>query len=495
MVRYASSYPEIPSLEKLVRKRTLLMSATLLASGLTPLVAASAEAAVGTPGDVNKDGYRDIVLSAPDATVAGHAKAGAVVVMYGTSHGIDPTRRTVLTQNSTGVPGTAEAGDRFGAAVVVHDLNCDGYSDLVVGSPGEEVDGDVGGGSVTVVYGTASGLTKAKPVDDPWPGSHDAYGRTLAVGTYNGLNPVSDGKLSIVVGANDAEVTLMPADLSAQSGTSGNGYGFNPAHGIVALTPIDLPNTDDDRLMVHGRGVSDGGWGYDGTGDDPHTYFADPAGFEGADLPAGTTSAVGDLNGNGSPDLVIGNPEDPSQSPGTSLGGQITIYYDAGYSGSPSRVQTITQDTAGVPGSGEAKDRFGASVAIGDTDKDGRADLVIGAPGEDGGSGAVTVVRGTTGQLDTAHARTWSQNSPGVSGSSEAGDAFGAAVRVLDLNKDGYADLVVGAPGENGGVGVVWTLRGSASSITAAGSVTVGTGGAGLGSAGAAGFGNVVTGP
>ncbi|MEU5324451.1 hypothetical protein AB0G67_48245 [Streptomyces sp. NPDC021056] len=478
-----------------MRKRTLLMSATLLASGLTPLAMASAEAAVGTPGDVNKDGYRDVVISAPDATVAGRTRAGAVVVLYGTGHGIDPSRRTVLTQNSTGVPGTAESGDRFGAAVVVSDLNRDGYSDLVVGSPGEEVSGDVGGGSVTVVYGTSSGLTKAKPVEDPWPSSHDAYGRTLAVGTYNGLNPVNDGKLSIVVGANDAEITFMPADLSGQSGTSGNGFAFNPAYGIVALTAIDLPASDDDRLIVHGRGVGDGGWGYDGTGDDPRAYFADPAGFEGADLPAGTTSAVGDLDGNGSLDLVIGHPEDPSQSLDTALGGKVTIYYDAGYSGSSSRVQTITQDTAGVPGSGEAKDRFGASVAIGDTDKDGRADLVIGAPGENGASGAVTVVRGTADQLDAAHARTWSQNTAGVAGSSETGDAFGSAVRIVDTNKDGYGDLLVAASGENGGAGALWSLRGSAVSVTATGSTSVSTGALGLGSAGAAHLGSVVTGP
>ncbi|MGW5640036.1 hypothetical protein [Streptomyces sp. NPDC003832] len=476
-----------------MRKRTLLMSATLLASGLTPLAMSGAEAAAGTVGDVNKDGYRDVVLSAPDATVAGRAKAGAVVVLYGGARGIDPARRTVLTQNSTGVPGAAESGDRFGAAVVVSDLNRDGYGDLVIGAPGEDLAGDDGGGTVTVVYGTSSGLTKAKSVQDPWPYSHDAYGQTLAVGTYDGLNPVNDGKLSIAVGANDTEVAYIPADLSPQTGTSGTGFPYNPAHGIVAMTVIDLPAGNDDRLIVHGRGDSDGGFGYDGTGDDPRTFFADPAGFQDATLPAGLTSAVGDLDGNGSPDLVVGNPEDPSQGPDSALGGKVTIYYGAGYTGSPSRVQTITQDTSGVPGAGEAKDRFGASLAIGDTDKDGRADLVIGAPGENGASGAVTVVRGTAGDVDAAHARTWTQNSAGVPGGSETADAFGSSVRIVDTNKDGYGDLVIGAPGENGDAGMVWSLRGSATSVTATGSVGIGA--AGLGTAGAAHLGSTVTGP
>ncbi|WP_342455126.1 FG-GAP repeat protein [Streptomyces aureus] len=104
-------------------------------------------------------------------------------------------------------------------------------------------------------------------------------------------------------------------------------------------------------------------------------------------------------------------------------------------------------------------------------------------------------MRGTATLLDTAHAVTWTQNSTGVPGGSETGDAFGTGVRVVDLNKDGYADLVIGAPGEDGGAGAVWWLRGSASSVTATGAVSAGAGGTGLGSAGGAHLGNVVTGP
>jgi hypothetical protein len=475
-----------------MRKRHLLMSAALLACGLTPLTAVGAQAAAGTPGDIDKDGYRDLVVSAPDATVSGHAKAGAVVILYGSAQGIDPKRRTVLTQNSAGIPGAAEAGDRFGASVVVHDLNADGYSDLVVGAPDEEVAGDVGGGSVTVVQGSASGLTKGRTVADAWPYEHDAYGRTLAVGTFNSLNPVNDGKLSIAVGAGDAAIWFTPADLSAASGTSGTGLDFNPGHGIVALTTVDLPGSDD-RLLVHGRGYSDGGWGYDGYGDDPRTRFLSPGGFVEAALAAGTSSAVGDLDGNGSPDLVVGNPEDPSQSPDSSLGGQVTVYYGIGYDGTPSSVRTITQDTAGVPGAGEAGDRFGASVAVGDTDGDGLADLVIGTPGENASAGAVTVVRGGTGGLDTAHARNWMQSSAGIPGAAEGGDSFGTAVQLVDVNKDGRADLLVGAPGENSRTGGLWVLRGSASSVTANGSISVTPGSVGL-AKGAARFANVVTG-
>ncbi|WP_448315303.1 hypothetical protein [Streptomyces sp. CO7] len=476
-----------------MRKRHLLMSAALLACGLTPLTAAGAQAAAGTPGDIDKDGYRDLVVSAPDATVSGRAKAGAVVVLYGGAQGVDPKRRTVLTQNSTGIPGAAEAGDRFGASVVVHDLNADGYGDLVVGAPGEEVNGDVGGGSVTVVWGSASGPTKAKTVPDPWPYEHDAFGGTLAVGTFDSLNPVNGGRLSIAVGASDSSISFTPADLSESSGTNGTTADLNPGHGVVALTTLDMPGSDD-RLVIHGRGHGSGGWGSDGYGDDPRAVLVSPGGFGDTELSAGTSSAVGDLDGDGFLDLVVGNPEDPSQSPGTSLGGQVTVHFGIGSGGTPNSGLTISQATAGIPGAGEAGDRFGASVAIGDTDKDGRADLVIGTPGENGSTGAVTVVRGTADGLDTAHARNWMQSSAGVPGAAEGGDAFGTAVQLVDVNKDGTADLLVGAPGENNRTGGLWVLRGSASSVTATGSVSVTPASVGLGTAGAARFAHVVTG-
>ncbi|MFI2632976.1 FG-GAP repeat protein [Streptomyces collinus] len=110
----------------------------LIAVVVAALLSAAPPAATrhgAVPGDVNGDGYRDAVLPAPGASVAGKAGAGAVVVLYGSTSGLSTSRRAVITQNTAGVPGSAEAHDRFGGATATADLNRDGYADLVVSAP------------------------------------------------------------------------------------------------------------------------------------------------------------------------------------------------------------------------------------------------------------------------------------------------------------------------------------------------------------------------
>ncbi|WP_436849368.1 integrin alpha [Streptomyces massasporeus] len=77
------------------------------------------------PGDVNGDGYRDAVLPAPGANVAGKMRAGAVVVIYGSKSGLSTFKRAVITQNTAGVPGSAEAHDGFGGATGAIQCLCD----------------------------------------------------------------------------------------------------------------------------------------------------------------------------------------------------------------------------------------------------------------------------------------------------------------------------------------------------------------------------------
>ncbi|MFH9721410.1 integrin alpha [Streptomyces sp. NPDC017254] len=143
-----------------------LAAATLLL--LTGAGIATAPAAwAGVPGgtraddrncDFDGDGYDDVLVGSPGAAVGGRRGAGLVTVQYGSPHGIDTRAATVVSQDTTGVPGAAEAGDSFGAAVATGDLDGDGYDDAVIGAPGEDIGALADVGGVIVLWGSPHGL-------------------------------------------------------------------------------------------------------------------------------------------------------------------------------------------------------------------------------------------------------------------------------------------------------------------------------------------------
>ncbi|WP_263972046.1 FG-GAP repeat domain-containing protein, partial [Streptomyces resistomycificus] len=115
-------------------------------------------------GDVNKDGYGDIVvghsLDSYDSDVELPTRGGALGVVYGGPDGVSRTREPVwINQDTPGVPGAGEYQDGMGSGLSIADTNGDGYLDVATGLPGEDFDGLTDAGSVLVLRGSAGGLT------------------------------------------------------------------------------------------------------------------------------------------------------------------------------------------------------------------------------------------------------------------------------------------------------------------------------------------------
>ncbi|MGW5497101.1 FG-GAP-like repeat-containing protein [Streptomyces olivaceoviridis] len=444
-----------------MRKRVLLLAATLTTGLLTALPISPAAAAPSRlTGDFNGDGYLDIALSAAGHQVGSAQQAGAVVVLYGSSSGVSAAKRTLITQNSTGVPGTAEAGDLFGLSLAAGDLDGDGYSDLVVGAPNETIGDRDSVGSATILWGGASGLSGGALV--PQPSTQDEWNNFatgIAVADFDG-----DGKNDLTLtGRTETRVYKGPF---TRTGTP-----------VSNLRVGELGTTADVFAGdVNGDRTAERFYPFlvDGDEGGDVRYFT----WNGSkhvmkDLPKadGLPGAIGDVNGDGYGDVVLGDPTDPGTSKKSGhKGGQISVWYGGPNGPDPAQTPTVIhQDTAGAPGTGETDDLFGSSVSTGDINGDGYTDVAVGAPGEDLGkfneAGAVTVLFGSASGLTTKGAKTWTQDTEGVPGGSEAWDQFGQSVRLTDINKNGKADLVVGAGGENG-YGAVTVLRGTASGLT-----------------------------
>jgi FG-GAP repeat protein len=406
------------------------MRRTALVVGFFGLVAAAAtvgpalaQPTASAPSDVaadfNHDGVADLAVGVPGE----NGVAGAVNVLYGAGGGLSGTGAQVFFQ----VGGTPEPGDRFGSALAAGDFNGDGFADLAAGASGEDVGGAGDAGAVSVLYGSASGLTTNGGRLFTQVGSaaedFDNFGWALAAGDFNhdGFADLAAGAPGEAVGALEfaGAVSVLPG--SAGGLTSSGGRLFTQVGGTV-------------------EGGDEFGWAL-AAEDFNHDGFVDLAAgapgesVPGADGGAGAVSAL------------------PGSAGGlTATGGRL-----------------FTQ----VGGAVEGGDQFGAALAAGDFNHDGFADLAAGAPSERVGStvdaGAVSVLPGSAAGLTTSGARLFTQ----VGGLVEAGDEFGEQLASGDFNHDGFADLAAAAPTEDVGAvqqaGAVSVLQGSAGGLTSTG--------------------------
>ncbi|MDH6225885.1 MULTISPECIES: FG-GAP and VCBS repeat-containing protein [Streptomyces] len=489
-------------MHKKTRTALAAVAAAALTGGLLTLTASTAVAADGTlvaKADFNKDGKGDVATSAAWAHVGGKEGAGQVVALYGTSTGVNSTKRTVISQDTSGVPGSAEADDMFGYETAYGDFNADGYDDLAVGAPGEATTAGEFAGSVTLLWGTASGLTGtgAVTLKDPAAGADRMWGYTLAAGDFD-----ADGRTDLAIGGSDTTLFVYKGGFTKTGGTGGHYAVDLPLlEGAWKLHAGDVNNDRATDLVVNGDALPD----LSAPTDELETYvpeqntllFGGASGLT-ADghqsLRPGLITGIGDINGDKFGDIVSGLSlnaawEDGEPIPYGAKGGKVWISY--GSATGVGKIAGITQDTSGVPGASETDDGFGASLDLGNVNGDAYLDLVVGVPGESvdghGETGSVVVLYGTATGITGTGAQSFHQGSAGVPGDNEAGDWLGVDVKLDDVTGDGKADLVAGSD-ENGN-GAVLYMPASGGKITATGSRSISPSSVGVSTTGYPSFG------
>jgi hypothetical protein len=292
------------------------------------------------------------------------------------------------------------------------DFNGDGIPDFAVGAPPA---GAAGGGAVYIVYGTANGAPPPFSLNDAdvaifGENDGDALGSSLACGDVNG-----DGIDDLVIGA--------PAATAA-------GYAY------VVYGGLTLPSTLDLTALTAAQGMRIPG-------------LVNNASF-------GWAAAVGDVNGDGTADLIVTAPGARSSSSNTGQGfvifGSSTLpgTFDLStLNGSNGFAISATDLLSPTPA--------GDSVAIGDLNDDGFGDIAFGSrsayPNGLSSAGEVFVVYGHAGAFAT---ELQVGNLNGSNGfaiePALAGEFAGSSLAfVSDFNGDGTPDLVIGAPATQGG--------------------------------------------
>ncbi len=378
----------------MTRPLHVLLAAALSVSTLTltasPAHAASCNAANHVLGDLDSDGIADVVVGVPEYDEA----RGAVDLILSTG------ARTFVTAASLGLPASA-AGDRFGSAVALQDLDLDGCDDVVVGAPGR----NASAGAVYLARGTAGGALVDAQVEYS-PAVHGSFGASLAILApehWNGSTYVRSDQ-QLVVGAPTAD--------DAGRAEAGAVYVYQMTAGNDTLS--DMVRLTQNTAGVPGTSESFDRWG---------TVLS---GWKRTIAVGAPDEAVGSRAGAGAVTFLTSTRANPVTFAGVG----------------------ITQDSAGVPGTAEAGDHFGASLAM------LGGYVAIGAPDENLGTardtGMVQVGRYAEGTRTFTATRALSQNSSGIPGSDETGDHFGAAVALVN-NLHEQTSVAVGAPGENVG--------------------------------------------
>ncbi len=433
-----------------------------LADAAARLVGVVEDGAAGTalagPGDLDGDGSPDAAVGAPTATADGAARAGLIYVFAGRwvgDRGLDESVSTLLGPS-------AEA--RAGAALAGADTDGDGYGELLLGAPGFD-EPDSGSGGVWLVSGPVGGeLALSAEAHATGEEESDAAGSALALSPL----PLGSGPTLAVAAPRwpslDAygAVYLLSDEVDGALATLSERW-EGASFGDAAGTSLALGDLDGD-------GVADLAIGAPGEDDGARSSgavrlllaptgsgtLADADGVwrgEAASDAAGTTLAALDLDGDGLDDLAVGA---PAADPAGSSSGALYIL-----TGPATTSSSLSSATALLTGEDDDCALGAALSPAGDVDGDGHLDLLAGEPGCEAGTpetGTALILPGPlTGTASVADlAIRWR-------GEDREDQAAAALAPLGDLDLDGRSDLLIGAPGSSLGAasgGLTWLVYG-----------------------------------
>jgi hypothetical protein len=423
---------------------------------------------VSNAGDVNNDGYGDVIVGAPYEDANG-TDSGRVYIFHGMASGIAFSPNTTIDGEN--------AYDFFGVGVsCAGDVNNDGYDDIIIGanaSDGDNPNPDYNCGRIYVYHGSENGIIT--PAATMINGEDEGWEFGFSVSTAGDVN--NDGYDDIIVGAplsnlgntDGGEMYIYhgsPSGISSQMkrrywGTTGDRLGSSVS------TAGDVNNDGYDDVIIGayladpGGGSNDRGKAYVFHGSSSGVVNTPNDTLEGEfndDHFGRSVSNAGDVNSDGYDDVIVG--ADGAYKSGAGRPGKIYVFH-----GSSNGVYT-TANTS-IFGKKEGN-HFGISVSnAGDVNSDGYDDVIAGAyraydPGGSGGrSGKIHIYHGTPNGIAIGP-------TPLLKGENRD-DEFGFSVSCAgDVNNDGYDDVIISAhhanaSGENSGK--IYLHQGSASGI------------------------------